>query len=50
MLEPVIIEPGVTLKFPDVEKMSGTILTLSEVAYRYSEDSRLDCQNYPIRL
>ena len=40
MLEPVIIEPGVTLKFPDVEKFSGTILTLSEVSYRYSEESR----------
>ena len=40
VLEPVIIEPGVTLKFPDVEKLSGTILTLSEVSYRYSEETR----------
>ena len=40
VLEKVIIEPGVTLKFPEVEKMSGTILTLSEVSYRYSADSR----------
>ena len=40
VLEPVIIEPGVTLKFPDVEKLSGTILTLSEVSYRYNEETR----------
>ena len=40
VLEKVIIEPGVTLKFPDVEKFAGTILTLSEVSYRYNENSR----------
>ena len=40
VLEPVIIEAGVTLKFPDVEKLSGTILTLSEVSYRYSEETK----------
>ena len=45
VLEPVIIEPGVTLKFPEVEKMSGTILTLSEVAYRYNEESRVIFSN-----
>ena len=45
MLEPVIIEPGVTLKFPDVEKLSGTILTLSEVSYRYNEESRIIFSN-----
>merc|ERR1719495_482488 len=45
VLEPVIIEPGVTLKFPDVEKLSGTILTLSEVSYRYSEESRIIFSN-----
>jgi len=45
VLEPVIIEPGVVLKFPDVEKLSGTILTLSEVSYRYSEESRIIFSN-----
>merc|ERR1719282_1851634 len=45
VLEPVIIEPGVTLKFPEVEKMSGTILTLSEVSYRYNEESRIIFSN-----
>jgi len=45
VLEPVIIEPGVTLKFPDVEKLSGTILTLSEVSYRYSEETRIIFSN-----
>lgn len=35
VLEPVIIEAGVTLKFPEVEKMSGTILMLSEVSFSY---------------
>merc|ERR1719225_2527500 len=45
VLEKVIIEPGVTLKFPEVEKMSGTILTLSEVSYRYSADSRVIFSN-----
>ena len=45
VLEKVIIEPGVTLKFPEVEKMSGTILTLSEVSYRYNEESRIIFSN-----
>jgi len=45
VLEPVIIEPGVTLKFPEVEKMAGTILTLSEVSYRYNENSRIIFSN-----
>merc|ERR1711976_923640 len=45
VLEPVISEPGVTLKFPEVEKMSGTILTLSEVSYRYNEESRIIFSN-----
>lgn len=40
-----MIEPGVTLKFPEVEKMSGTILQLSEVSYRYNEDSRIIFSN-----
>jgi len=45
VLEPVVIEPGVTLKFPEVEKLSGPILTLSEVSYRYSEESRVIFSN-----
>ena len=45
VLEPVVIEPGVTLKFPEVEKMSGTILQLSEVSYRYNETSRVIFSN-----
>merc|ERR1712142_1071697 len=45
VLEPVITEAPVTLRFPDVEKFSGTILTLSEVSYRYSEESRIIFSN-----
>jgi len=41
VLEPVIAESSVTLRFPEVEKMAPPILMLSEVAYRYNEDSRI---------
>jgi len=40
VLEPVITEATVTLKFPEVEKLSPPILMLSEVSYRYSEGTR----------
>merc|ERR1719341_3122362 len=45
VLEPVIIESGVTLKFPEVEKMSGTILMLSEVSFSYSGTDRVIFSN-----
>ena len=45
VLEPVIIEPGVTLKFPEVEKMSGTILMLSEVSFSYPGTDRVIFSN-----
>merc|ERR1712142_282069 len=41
VLEPVITEAPVTLRFPEVEKLAPPILMLSEVAYRYSENSRI---------
>jgi len=41
VLEPVIIEAGVTLRFPEVDKMSGTILMLSEVAFSYAGNDRV---------
>jgi len=41
VLEPVVIESTVTLKFPEVEKMSGTILMLSEVSFQYSPEGRV---------
>lgn len=41
VLEPIIKEAGVTLKFPHVDKLSPPILMLSEVSYRYSETSRV---------
>jgi len=45
VLEPVIIEAGVTLKFPEVEKMSGTILMLSEVSFSYPGTDRVIFSN-----
>ena len=45
VLEPVIIESGVTLKFPEVEKMSGTILMLSEVSFSYPGTDRVIFSN-----
>ena len=36
-LKPVEREPDVVLKFPEVEKLSGPILTMSEVAYAYEK-------------
>ena len=45
VLEPVIIESSVTLKFPEVEKMSGTILMLSEVSFTYSGTDRVIFSN-----
>merc|ERR1719495_2430593 len=41
VLEPVVAEAQVTLKFPEVEKLAPPILMLSEVAYRYSEGGRV---------
>jgi len=38
-LKPVEKEPEVTLKFPDIEKLSGSVLQLSEVSFGYSENS-----------
>ena len=37
VLVPVEKEPEVTLKFPDVEKLAGTIMTLSEVSFNYPD-------------
>lgn len=34
-LKPIDKETEVVLKFPDVEKLAGSILTLSEVAFKY---------------
>nr|QTW43718.1 ABCF3 [Eurytemora affinis] len=39
-LEPVVTEATVTLKFPDVDKLSPPILMLSEVSYTYPETTR----------
>jgi len=41
VLEPVVKEAGVTLKFHDVDKLSPPILMLSEVSYRYGPESRV---------
>jgi len=41
VLEQVITEAPVTLRFPEVEKLAPPILMLSEVAYRYSDNSRI---------
>lgn len=41
VLEPVITEAVVTLKFPDVDKLSPPILMLSEVSYTYPETNRI---------
>jgi len=40
VLEQVITEATVTLRFPEVDKLAPPILMLSEVAYRYNENSR----------
>jgi ATP-binding cassette subfamily F protein 3 len=45
VLEPVITEAGVTLRFPEVDKMSGTILMLSEVSFTYPETTRVIFSN-----
>ena len=37
-LQPVEKEPEAVLKFPDIEKLSGCVIQLSEVAFRYSEN------------
>ena len=37
VLQPVEKEPEVTLKFPDIEKLSGCVIQLSEVTFSYSE-------------
>ena len=34
-LVPVVKEADVVLKLPDVEKLAGTILTLSEISFAY---------------
>ena len=36
-LKPIEKESEVVLKFPEVEKLAGSILILSEVAYAYPE-------------
>ena len=36
-LKPIEKESEVTLKFPEVEKLAGSILILSEVAYAYPD-------------
>jgi len=38
-LQPVEKEPEVVLKFPDIEKLSGCVIQLSEVSFKYSENS-----------
>jgi len=40
VLEPVVQEAEVTLKFPEVDKLSGTILMFSEVSYTYPNTTR----------
>ena len=37
-LQPVEKEPEAVLKFPDIEKLSGCVIQLSEVSFRYSEN------------
>merc|ERR1719273_1917990 len=45
VLVPVEKEAEVTLKFPEVEKMSGTILMLSEVSFSYPGTDRVIFSN-----
>ena len=40
VLECVVTEATVTLRFPEVEKLAPPILMLSEVSYRYNEQGR----------
>jgi len=44
-LEPVISESLVTLRFPEVEKLSGTIIVLSEVSFKYENTDRVIFSN-----
>ena len=39
-LKPVEKEAEVNLKFPEVEKLAGSILTMSEVAYAYDNNKK----------
>jgi len=39
VLQPVEKEPEAKLIFPDIEKLSGCVIQLSEVSFRYSENS-----------
>jgi len=40
-LEPVIAEGTVTLKFPDVDKLAGPILVLTDVSFKYEGTDRI---------
>ena len=44
-LEPVITEGTVTLKFPEVEKLSPPIMVLSEVSFKYENTDRIIFSN-----
>jgi len=44
-LEPVISESLVTLRFPEVEKLSGPIIVLSEVSFKYENTDRVIFSN-----
>lgn len=44
-LKPVEKEAEVVLKFPEVEKLAGSILTLSEVAYKYPGQTKTTFSN-----
>lgn len=45
VLQPVEKETEVVLKFPEVEKLAGSILTLSEVTFSYPEQKSTVFQN-----
>jgi len=48
VLEPVITEAVVTLRFPEVEKLSGTTLMLSEVTFTYPNTTKTVFTNVDI--
>jgi len=45
VLEPVVIEAATVLKFPEVDKMSGTIFMLSEVTFTYPNTNKTTFTN-----
>jgi len=45
VLEPVVIEAQTVLKFPEVEKLSGTIFMLSEVTFTYPNTNKTTFTN-----